>query len=258
MQRRPISGRHWSEEAFAPTAANATGLNRRIMMLRKTLLTCGILAALLYVGSDILAAMQWEGYSYTARSVSELRAIGAPTRAFLLPILTLYSVLELAFSVGIWGAAAPKGLPKRSLRVAALLLFGLSAIDLTVAPFFPVHLGEPVAGFANTMHVILTGVTVLFILLIIGFGAGADGKWFRFYSYASIVILIATGAWAFLDLPNVEAHLPTPWMGVRERINIYGYMLWLMVLAFVLLRAQVTKPTHKPSASVGTSRPIPG
>jgi hypothetical protein len=58
-------------------------------MLRKILLVCGILAALLYVGSDILAAMRWEGYSYTAQTVSELRAVGAPTRAFLVPILLL-------------------------------------------------------------------------------------------------------------------------------------------------------------------------
>jgi hypothetical protein len=34
---------------------------------------------------------------------------------------------------------------------------------------------------APTMHIILTSVTVLFILLAIGFGATANGKWFRLY-----------------------------------------------------------------------------
>jgi hypothetical protein len=29
---------------------------------------------------------------------------------------------------------------------------------------------------------------------------------------------------------------PTPWMGVIERVNIYGIMLWVIVLAFCLLR----------------------
>lgn len=61
-------------------------------MSRKGLLVCGVLAALLYVGSDIVAAWRWEGYSYTAQSVSELRAIGAPTRPFLVPVLSLYNV----------------------------------------------------------------------------------------------------------------------------------------------------------------------
>ena len=30
------------------------------------LLICGILASLLYVGTDIVAALRWEGYDYTA------------------------------------------------------------------------------------------------------------------------------------------------------------------------------------------------
>jgi len=45
-------------------------------MVRKLLLICGILSSLLYVGTDILAAMLYEGYSYTSQSISELGAIG--------------------------------------------------------------------------------------------------------------------------------------------------------------------------------------
>lgn len=217
-------------------------------MVRKLLLICGIVAALLYIGSDILAAMRWEGYSYTAQSVSELRAVGAPTRGFLVPILTLYAVLELAFGVGVWGAAASNGSPNRSLRVAGALLIGLALIDLVVAPFVQLNLAKSVESVTNTMHVILTAVTVLMLLLTIGFGAAADGKWFRFYSYATLLLLILTAALAFLDLPQIAAQLPTPWLGVRERISIYGYMIWMMVLSLVLLRAETTD----------TAKPLPG
>lgn len=31
--------------------------------------------------------------------------------------------------------------------------------------------------------------------------------------------------------------MPTPWMGVWERINIIAYMIWIVVLAILLLRA---------------------
>jgi hypothetical protein len=72
-----------------------------------------------------------------------------------------------------------------------------------------------VGSLANTLHIIATAVTVLLILLIIGFGATADGKWFRLYAYATILLLIVTGAWAFLDIPGIAANLPTPWLGVR-------------------------------------------
>jgi hypothetical protein len=73
------------------------------------------------------------------------------------------------------------------------------------------------------------------ILLIVAFGSVADGKWFRVYSYITLVVIVAAGALAFMYLPRIAAHLPTPWMGVQERINIYGYLLWIAMLAAVLL-----------------------
>lgn len=225
-------------------------------MVRKGLLLCGILAALLYIGSDILAAMRWEGYSYLNQSVSELRAIGAPTRAFLVPILTLYTLLELAFGVGVWLAAGAK----RALRITGVLLFALGVLDLT-AYFFPMHLRETISQtgrtWNETMHLIGTGVTVLLILLIIGFGAVANGKWFRLYSYATILVLIVAGAWGAWSAPRIEANLPTPWVGVQERINIYGYMLWLAVLALVLLRVKMTAATGQPPTRLGSPQLTP-
>ena len=204
-------------------------------MVRKFLLVCGILASLLYIGTDILAAMRWEGYSYIDQSVSELRAIGAPTRPFLVPVLLIYALLEIAFGWGVREAAGRK----RALRIAGVLLIGLGVLDL-VAPFFPMHLRGTESTLTDTMHVTLTVVTVLLILLIIGCGAVADGNRFRLYSIATILLLFVCGAWAFLDAPRIAANLPTPWVGVRERINIYGYMLWMLVLAIVLLRVRDT------------------
>jgi hypothetical protein len=204
-------------------------------MVRKALLVCGILAALIYVGSDIIAAMRWDGYSYADQSVSELRAIGAPTRAFLMPILFLYALLEIAFGAGVWMSANGR----RNLRIAAVLLVALGVLDLA-GPLFPMHLREEISQTGRTlnetMHVTVTGLTVLLILLIIATGAAADGRGFRIYSYATIVVLLAAGAWAAMGASQLEANLPTPWMGVKERINIYGYMLWLAALALVLWR----------------------
>jgi len=201
-------------------------------MVQKFLLVCGILASLLYVASDIVSAMSWEGYSYLDQSVSELRAIGAPTRPFLVPVLLVYALLETAFGWGVRNAAGQK----RALSIAGVLLMVLGVVDLA-APFAPMHLRGTEATLTDTMHVMLTVVTVLLILLIIGFGSVADGKRFRLYSVATILILLVCGAWAFLDAPAIAANLPTPWIGVRERVNIYGFMLWMLVLA-VVLRAE--------------------
>ena len=198
------------------------------------LLVCGVLAPVLYVSTDILAAIRWEGYSYTAQTISETFATGAPTRPLVLLRGLAYSALVMAFGLGVWGSASGK----RPLRVAGGLLVGVAIVDL-VAPFFaPMHLRGAERTLADTMHIVLASVDVLFILLIIGFGAPAFGKWFRLYSIGTILVVAAFGTLAGLDGPRIAANLPTPWVGVTERISVFSYMLWLAVLAIGLLRVQ--------------------
>ena len=66
-------------------------------MLRKALLVCGILSSLLYVAMNVFVAMQWEGYSSVSQTVSELSAIGAPTRSLWVLPGAVYTVLVTAF-----------------------------------------------------------------------------------------------------------------------------------------------------------------
>lgn len=114
-------------------------------MLRRILLLCGVLSPLLYAVADILAGLRWEGYSFRDQAISELGAIGAPSRS----------------------------------RFGALLL--------------PTY------------------------LLLTAFGVGV---------------------WSGMEAPRIEAGLPTPWVGVRERIFWYAYQLWFLVLPVTLLREQ--------------------
>jgi hypothetical protein len=64
------------------------------------------------------------------------------------------------------------------------------------------------------------------------------GKRLRYYSYGTIAILVVFGVLASLQAGQMQANEPTPWMGIKERINIYATMLWVAVLAIGLLRAQ--------------------
>jgi len=215
-------------------------------MRRKLFLVCGILASLLYVATDMLAAMRWEGYSYTAQTISETFAIGAPTRPLVLLRGVAYSVLVIAFGLGVWGSASGK----RPLRVAGGLLIGVAIVDL-VAPFLaPMHLRGAERTLTDTMHIVLASVDVLFILLIIGFGAFAFGKAFRLYSIGTILVVVVFGTLAGLDGPRIAANLPTPWVGVTERISVFSYMLWLVVLASGLWRVQLQSGWRAPHDAV--------
>ena len=55
----------------------------------------------------------------------------------------------------------------------------------------------------------------------LGFGAAAYRNWFRFYTIGTILTLFLTGLMAFLYAPEVGANLPTPWLGLTERISTY-------------------------------------
>jgi hypothetical protein len=73
-------------------------------------------------------------------------------------------------------------------------------------------------------------------LLAIGFAASAFGRGFRLYSIATLVIILVSGGLTGLEAPNMAANLPTPWIGIAERIDLGGYLLWVAVLASALLR----------------------
>ena len=152
---------------------------------RDLLLACGILSSLLYVATDISAALRWDEYSYAAQGISELSAIGAPTRNFVVRRFLVYAVLATAFGAGVLLASGTR----RALRVTGWLLVGHGVLDL-VAPFFPMHQRGAPGSVTDTMHLILTAATVVVTLLYIGFGAAALGRRFRAYSIATLVLLL--------------------------------------------------------------------
>jgi Protein of unknown function (DUF998) len=206
-------------------------------MVRKLLLICGILSSLLYIATVVLAAMRWEGYSSISQTVSELIAINAPTRPLVVPLFVTYALLVYAFGVGVWQSSGRK----RALHFVAIGLVGKEVLGLIVTLFFPIHLRGVEGTLTDTMHAILTLVGVLFMLLALVFGATAFGKRFRLYSIATILTLVVGGVLTGLDAPRLTTNLPTPWMGVWERINIFAYMLWVVVLAMALLRSRVAQ-----------------
>ncbi len=202
-------------------------------MIRTALLVCGIVASVLYVAADLLAAVFYPEYqNFTSRTISELSALGAPSRPLVLPILSIDSVLVLAFAIGVWASAGSN----RALRATGIMLVGLGVTDL-MAPFFPMHArGSAVGtGFTDAMHIAVTSANVLFILLATACSVAAFGKRFRWYAIASLAVIVVFGAVAGSDGPRIAANLETPWAGLTERICIGAYLLWQAVLAVALL-----------------------
>jgi len=202
-------------------------------MFRPMLLICGVLSSLLYVAMNVFAAMQWEGYSSVSQTVSELSAIGAPTRPLWVLLAIPYSLLVTAFGCGVWVS----GGRNRYLHIVGGSTVAYGVIGLAW-PFAPMHLRGAVPTLTDSMHIGFAVVTFLIMLVAIGFGAAAFGKRFRVYSVATAAVLVTFGTLAGLDAPRIAANLPTPWIGVWERINIGAFLIWVVGLAIALLRAE--------------------
>lgn len=202
--------------------------------MRGTLIVCGVASSVLYAIVDLTAAStRWPDYSYTAQTVSELIATDAPTRPFVVPWFTLYSLLVITFGVMVWRFAGGR----TALRVAGAMLVAKEVEGLLATFVAPIHLRGVAATASDTWHGILTAAGVMCILAAVWFGATAFGRRFRIYSIATVAVLLVCGLLAFLMAPRVTAGEPTPWMGTLERINIYGYLLWVAVFAVRLTRA---------------------
>jgi len=154
-------------------------------------------------------------------------------------ILAILS-LTAAFGFGVWKSAGGN----RCVRIAGAVLLAQASLGL-LWPFAAMHQREVLAAgggtFSDTLHVTLAGVTVLLMFLAITVGAAAFGMRFRLYSIATVVVLLAFGVLTFIEAPRVQANLPTPWMGLCERINISVFLLWIVVLAVALLRRSTAR-----------------
>jgi hypothetical protein len=201
--------------------------------LNRFALACGSLSALFYASMLVFVPLAWSEYSSASQTVSELSAIDAPTRTLWVPLGFVWTLLYGVFAVGVWKSA----LSNKALRIA-----GASLLIAAVIGIFwpPMHLREVLAAgggtLSDTLHIVWTVANGLFTLIAMGFAAAAFGRRFRIYSIATMVTLVAAGAVTSMNAPRVQANLPTPWMGVWERLNIVAWLLWVAVLSRMLLR----------------------
>ena len=200
---------------------------------RQALLVCGILSSLLYIATDVLGGMRYEGYSFTSQAISELMASGAASETFVDPLFIAYGVLVLVFGVGVFREAAGRS---PTLRIAGALLIGYAAIGFAGPTFFEMSQRGASSLAGDAPHMVLTGVLVLLLLLAIAFGAFALGKRFRVYSFATLLIVVMFGALTAPYAALIAVGQPTPGFGIVERTTVYSSLLWVAVLAIALLR----------------------
>lgn len=195
----------------------------------------GVVAPLWYIAINVFVAYRYPGYDAMSQVVSELSAIGAPTRSLWVFLSSIYSAALLVFCWGVWKMS--KTSPR--LRIVAILLLVSTMIGLF---WPPMNRREVLAagggGLTDTLHIVFTVAWSVLAFMIMGFAAAALQLRFRLYTIATAVIMIIFGWLTASGAGNLQTGRPTPDMGLWERVNIGVFMIWMFVFALTLLRLQ--------------------
>lgn len=203
-------------------------------MLRKILISCGIVAPVLYVITVVVGAALRNDYSHIANAISELISNGAPNKAILDVIFNLYNALLLAFAIG--GYIVLTNSP-RLCRIAMGIFIAIQVLSFSWG-FFPMDPLGTQATFAGTMHNILGGVVALATIilpLLMGLGLRRVNSFEKYavYSFVASAIIFVSGLTGVI-LAGQGIHL----FGFFERITIGSFEVWIFLTALRLLKTE--------------------
>ena len=197
----------------------------------KALLLCGVISSVWYFAINIFVPMQYGGYNVADFTVSELSAIGAPTRILWVLLVSPYPLLLAGLG---WGVLRSSPSSKK-LRIAGALIIAYSLFNLF---WPPMHLRGTPPTLTDALHIAWASVTVLLMLLMMGFGAAALDRKFRIYTIWSMVLLLLFGIMTSAYAPNIPTNGPTPMIGIWERINLGIFLIWIVLFALKILRVK--------------------
>jgi hypothetical protein len=198
--------------------------------MKKTLMLCGMAAAVLYVGTVILGGLLRPGYSHISMAISELVAEGAPNRSLLSSSFLVYNLLVTLFGAGLFLQvnSQPRGRLSGLTGSLALLAVGIAGILMELA--FPQEPGGTAVTFSGLMHFVMAGVaslgTMLAILMMaFWFRNIPELKGYVVYSVISVAVVFVSGG---MSVAAIASHFP--FFGLVERATILTFILWMFVI----------------------------
>src|SRR5256885_11150091 len=130
-------------------AIRESGYASSASTLQTALLACGVLASLVYLATDILGGLHYPGYSFQSQAISELAAIGAPSKGLVDALFSIYDLLALLFGIAVFR----EGRCNRALRVTGGLLIAwiVAGAGFTI---FPMHQRDVTTLASDAPHIV--------------------------------------------------------------------------------------------------------
>lgn len=216
--------------------------------VKKSLLLAGVAAVVVYAVGDLLSGLLYDGYSYLNQAVSELSAFGSPVRPLMVTVILIHNVLLLAFGIGLMRVAR-----RRSVWwIGVLQVTMFVVVGIPTHTFWAMSSRGMATGFNDTMHITLSVVFSLLVVAMMVLSAVAYRGWFRLYTLATMLVVVGFGMATAFAMRGVEQN-DTPWAGGFERINVYAYFAWLVILAVMVIRHELG--SSQTGGELGGSRP---
>lgn len=189
---------------------------------------------MLYIATDIITGLIYPGYSFFEHTVSELSAIGTPTRPYWIIMTFIINPLLIIFGLSIF-KISPNHHARR-LTSILLIIWGILGLLWLL---FPMHQRGQISSGSDTMRLIMAAISVFVLTALVSVGAFTFGKKFRNYSFLTILTMMIFGILTSQQTSRVADNLPTPWMGITERLCSYAPLIWVIVLSSSLYRVRL-------------------
>ncbi len=217
------------------------------------LLWAGTLAAVIYAATVVVGGLVTPGYDHVADPVSTLYQSGAANGPVIALTFAIYNVAIMLFGVGLARVVVATGDPRRRIGLVgawAMVMTGIAGALDDLFPQDPIGVALSTPG---TLHVIFAAIASILTMITIGCFAAwllarPSMRRLGWYSVASLAAIFVFGGVTAAAVANASTV-----MGLVERIPIFGFVIWVLVMSLALSRHPVRVETT--SAAVNGAMP---
>ncbi|NCB32683.1 MAG: DUF998 domain-containing protein [Erysipelotrichia bacterium] len=192
----------------------------------------GIISLISYAASVFISPIAYPGYNWLSMAVSELSAVGAPSKQLADQLMCAFSPCGIVSVMGVCVAASE--FKTDQLRLGIYLFAGMEWLCGVGYGMFPWVSNASNLVFQNLMHLIVTILVVVLSivsLILIAINAKKEN-------------LKSTGTWALLCLTCMMIGaigtniMPASVFGLFERFSTFSAVIFNAVLGWNLLKGK--------------------
>jgi hypothetical membrane protein len=197
----------------------------------------GIIGPVVYILAVFIGGALRHDYSALYNSISELSMANAPNKLLMDVLFGIYNLFIIIFGLG---AYLDTKIDSKKFNAAAIMLVVIGILGLMVLVFTQDPRGAT-ATLNGTLHIILSGITaaltIITVLLVgLSFKEFVNMKIFSWYSYLTGIFIFISGGAGAASIAN-----NSPIGGLFERITIFLFMIWVIILSYILLKKMEIK-----------------